>query len=105
MNKKLLLSVLATTLLLSGCTIVPGSHLSVSGKNQVTDGDESAENIDQLVDVYPMTPRLVEKLRPAAPQARVNPVLETAVQNYGRCEQVPDMRSSYSSGAHPRGTS
>lgn len=82
MNKKLLLSVLATTLLLSGCTIVPGSHLSVSGKNQVTDDDESAENIDQLVDVYPMTPRLVEKLRPAAPQARVNPVLETAVQNY-----------------------
>lgn len=82
MNKKLLLSVLAITLLLSGCTIVPGSHLSVSGKNQVTDGDESAENIDQLVDVYPMTPRLVEKLRPAAPQARVNPVLETAVQNY-----------------------
>lgn len=81
MNKKLLLSVLATTLLLSGCTFT-GSHLSVSGKNQVTDGDESAENIDQLVDVYPMTPRLVEKLRPAAPQARVNPVLETAVQHY-----------------------
>ncbi|MTG04125.1 Mu-like prophage major head subunit gpT family protein [Klebsiella pneumoniae] len=25
--------------------------------------------------------------------------------DYGRCEQVPDMRSSYSSGAHPRGTS
>ncbi|SVN77582.1 conjugal transfer protein TrbE [Klebsiella pneumoniae] len=25
--------------------------------------------------------------------------------SYGRCEQVPDMRSSYSSGAHPRGTS
>ncbi|MCQ5791866.1 hypothetical protein MZD03_26655 [Escherichia coli] len=27
------------------------------------------------------------------------------VKDYGRCEQVPDMRSSYSSGAHPRGTS
>ena len=25
--------------------------------------------------------------------------------SWGRCEQVPDMRSSYSSGAHPRGTS
>ncbi|WP_077264484.1 hypothetical protein [Klebsiella pneumoniae] len=25
--------------------------------------------------------------------------------DFGRCEQVPDMRSSYSSGAHPRGTS
>ena len=81
MNKKLLLSMLATTLLLSGCTIVPGSHLSVSGKNQVNDSDESAD-IDKLVDVYPMTPHLIEKLRPRLPQARVNPVLETALQNY-----------------------
>lgn len=81
MNKKLLLSMLATTLLLSGCTIVPGSHLSVSGKNQVTDSDESAD-IDKLVDVYPMTPHLIEKLRPRLPQARVNPELETALQNY-----------------------
>ncbi|EFD1104901.1 hypothetical protein FFW94_22650 [Escherichia coli] len=32
-------------------------------------------------------------------QSRPIPVSE------GRCEQVPDMRSSYSSGAHPRGTS
>ena len=81
MNKKLLLSMLATTLLLSGCTIVPGSHLSVSGKNQVNDSDESAD-IDKLVDVYPMTPHLIEKLRPRLPQARVNPALETALQNY-----------------------
>ncbi len=28
-----------------------------------------------------------------------------ALNALGRCEQVPDMRSSYSSGAHPRGTS
>ncbi|MBO3251697.1 hypothetical protein [Klebsiella quasipneumoniae] len=27
------------------------------------------------------------------------------LESLGRCEQVPDMRSSYSSGAHPRGTS
>ncbi len=82
MNKKRLLSMLVTTLLLSGCTIVPGSHLSVSGKNQVVDQDDSAADIDKLVDVYPMTPRLIEKLRPVAPQARVNPALETAVQGY-----------------------
>ncbi len=30
---------------------------------------------------------------------------EFKAKGYGRCEQVPDMRSSYSSGAHPRGTS
>lgn len=39
------------------------------------------------------------------------PRLNTLIDNLntliceGRCEQVPDMRSSYSSGAHPRGTS
>ncbi|EPA5649893.1 IS1 family transposase, partial [Salmonella enterica] len=30
---------------------------------------------------------------------------DKVIGHYGRCEQVPDMRSSYSSGAHPRGTS
>ncbi|MFX2854258.1 PTS sugar transporter subunit IIB [Klebsiella pneumoniae] len=32
-------------------------------------------------------------------------IKRVVVLNKGRCEQVPDMRSSYSSGAHPRGTS
>lgn len=69
------------SLLLSGCTI-PGSHLSASGKNQIVDPDESATDIDKLVDVYPMTPRLIEKLRPDLPQAKVNSELETALQHY-----------------------
>ncbi len=81
MNKKLILSMVTVSLLLSGCTI-PGSHLSASGKNQIVDPDESATDIDKLVDVYPMTPRLIEKLRPDLPQAKVNPALETALQHY-----------------------
>ncbi|MBE8943927.1 hypothetical protein G9445_29135, partial [Escherichia coli] len=32
-------------------------------------------------------------------------LLDLILEAKGRCEQVPDMRSSYSSGAHPRGTS
>lgn len=81
MNKKLILSMLAATVILSGCTI-PGSNLSVSGKNQIVDPNESATDIDKLVDVYPMTPRLIEKLRPDLPQAKVNAELETALQHY-----------------------
>lgn len=81
MNKKLILSMVTVSLLLSGCTI-PGSHLSASGKNQIVDPDESATDIDKLVDVYPMTPRLIEKLRPDLPQAKVNSELETALQLY-----------------------
>ena len=81
MNKKLILSMLAATVILSGCTI-PGSSLSVSGKNQIVDPNESATDIDKLVDVYPMTPRLIENLRPDLPQATVNKELETALQHY-----------------------
>lgn len=81
MNKKLILSMVTVSLLLSGCAI-PGSHLSASGKNQIVDPDESTTDIDKLVDVYPMTPRLIEKLRPDLPQAKINSELETAVQHY-----------------------
>jgi len=80
MNKLMLLPVLVTTLLLSGCTFT--GHLPTGGKNYVVEGDYSQEKIDQLVDVYPLTPTLVEKMLTPVPQARVNSELETAKQNY-----------------------
>lgn len=46
--------------------------------------------------------RLISKTLKLFPFALV---MVFTVLFYGRCEQVPDMRSSYSSGAHPRGTS
>lgn len=81
MNKKLIFPMFAATIVLSGCTI-PGSHLSVSGKNQIVEPNASDNDIDKLVDVYPMTPRLIDKLRPDLPQARANKELETALQHY-----------------------
>ena len=71
MNNELIFPMFAATIILSGCTI-PGSHLSVSGKNQIVEPNASDNDIDKLVDVYPMTPRLIDKLRPDLPQARVN---------------------------------
>ncbi|WP_320153678.1 polysaccharide export protein [uncultured Tolumonas sp.] len=81
MNKKLILPMLTATVMLSGCTI-PGSNLSVSGKNQIIEPSSSDTDIDKLVDVYPMTPRLIDKLRPDVPQAKVNHTLESALQHY-----------------------
>ncbi|MBA1550745.1 hypothetical protein G9H50_00005 [Klebsiella pneumoniae] len=51
-----------------------------------------------------LTGNELEMLYAAADYRRAEIVMNQYFDK-GRCEQVPDMRSSYSSGAHPRGTS
>ncbi len=67
--------------LLSGCTLIPGSHLSTSGKNVVEQQDADF-NINKLVNVYPLTPYLVEKMRSKPLVAQQNAVLEKELQGY-----------------------
>ncbi|WP_225087401.1 polysaccharide export protein [Pectobacterium colocasium] len=66
---------------LSGCTIIPGSHLSTSGK-EVIEQQDADFNIDKLVNVYPLTPYLVDKMRPKPLIAQTNPALERELQQY-----------------------
>ncbi len=76
-----LIPLLVSISVISGCTVVPGSHLSTSGKNVVKQQD-SDFNLNKLVNIYPMTPSLVEKMRPKPVIAQTNPALELALQNY-----------------------
>ncbi|TQI79804.1 polysaccharide export outer membrane protein [Serratia fonticola] len=76
-----LIPLLVSISVISGCTVVPGSHLSTSGKNVVKQED-SDFNLNKLVNIYPMTPSLVEKMRPKPVVAQTNPKLELALQNY-----------------------
>ncbi|KFK97890.1 MULTISPECIES: polysaccharide export protein [unclassified Serratia (in: enterobacteria)] len=76
-----LVSVLISASFISGCTVVPGSHLSASGKTVVKQSDADF-NIDKLVNVYPMTPQLIEKMRPAVVVAQPNKDLEAELKNY-----------------------
>lgn len=72
---------MVSTVLLSGCTIVPGSHLSTSGK-EVIEQQDADFDINKLVNIYPMTPYLVEKMRSTPLVAQNNPALERELQSY-----------------------
>lgn len=76
-----LIPLLVSISVISGCTVVPGSHLSSSGKTVIKQQD-SDFNLNKLVNVYPMTPSLVEKMRPKPVVAQNNVALEQDLQNY-----------------------
>ena len=79
--KTKLIPLLVSATFLSGCTIEPGSHLSTSG-NDVIEQQDSNFDIDKYVNVFPLTPRLVEQMRPKPLVAQANPLLQNEIQSY-----------------------
>lgn len=75
-------SLLALALVaLSGCTVVPGQGLSLRGKD-VIEPPDSQYDINKMVSIYPLTPGLVDRLRPQPVTSRANPELDEHLQNY-----------------------
>lgn len=76
LKTKAIATLLASTLL-AGCTI-PGSHLSLDGKNVVqsesnSDGDDSDNDISSRVNVYALTPNSVSQFKTEQITSRNNP--------------------------------
>ncbi|MEQ9923127.1 polysaccharide export protein [Pectobacterium brasiliense] len=80
-HKLKLIPAVVSIALLSGCTLIPGSHLSTGGKETIEQQDADF-NIDKLVNVYPMTPYLIERMRPKPLIAQNNPALERELEGY-----------------------
>lgn len=76
--KRLSVAVLMLTAL-TGCTVTPGAYISTSGKNVVDTGDR---DITKLVDIYPISPKLLDDMYTAPTIAKPNSQLEKQLTNY-----------------------
>ncbi len=80
-SKMKLMPLLVSVTLMSGCTVFPGSNMSSSGKDVIKQQDADFD-INRMVNVYPITPQLVEQLRPRPVVARPNDSLDQEIANY-----------------------
>ncbi|ENY6784432.1 MULTISPECIES: polysaccharide export protein [unclassified Providencia] len=65
--------------ILTGCTVTPGAYVSTSGKNVVDTGDR---DITKLVDIYPISPKLLDDMYTAPTIAKPNAQLEKQLTHY-----------------------
>jgi len=61
--------------------MIPGQGLSTSGKDVIKSQDNDFD-IDRMVNVFPMTPGLIDRLRPEPVISRPNPQLDALLSTY-----------------------
>ncbi|WP_421510752.1 polysaccharide export protein [Enterobacter sp. JS8-1] len=66
---------------LTGCVFLPGQDLSMTGKNVIATEDKDYQ-LDKHVEIYPLTPVLIEQLRPPVSKSQANPNLDEQVKNW-----------------------
>ena len=66
---------------LSGCVFYPGQHLDLAGKKIIA-AEDANDRLEKRIDVYPLTPSLIEKLRPSVLKSQANPNLDEQVKKW-----------------------
>ena len=71
-------------LLLSGCTVFPGSHMPTSDKNKIEEeqSEDAKENYSTDVNVYELTPQKVAQYQTKQASAQANIELEKQIASY-----------------------
>ncbi|MEX9542294.1 polysaccharide export protein, partial [Escherichia coli] len=64
---------------LTGCTVTPGVYMSTSGKNV---DDTVDHDISKFVDIYPISPKLLDEMYTPQVIAKPNPTLEKQLATY-----------------------
>ncbi|MBD1576531.1 polysaccharide export protein [Vibrio sp. S11_S32] len=80
------IALILTSILLTGCTL-PGSHLSLDGKNVVqsdsdSKDDDDSDDISNRVNVYSLTPNTVSTFKTNHVSSRSNPALDAEIAKY-----------------------
>lgn len=76
-----LLVLFLITTQISGCVIMPGQHLNTSGKKVISTDDKDYD-LDKRVEVYPVTPSLIERMRSAPAKSQDNPKLDEQLKQW-----------------------
>lgn len=81
-NMKLIHSLfLASALLITGGQVTPGQHVKTAGKNKPDVADKNFD-IDKMIDIYPLTPAVIESLRTSPLTSRANPALDEQLKQW-----------------------
>ncbi|EKS6393292.1 polysaccharide export protein, partial [Enterobacter hormaechei] len=64
-----------------GCVFYPGQHLDLAGKKIIA-AEDANDCLEKRIDVYPLTPSLIEKMRPSVLKSQANPNLDEQVKNW-----------------------
>ena len=81
LSKKMLVTAVASVLL-AGCSAMPGSNLSLDGKHVVSDNKNTQEQLSDRVNVFPLTVNNISQFRTAKVSAEVNPKLDKELAGY-----------------------
>jgi len=66
---------------LTGCTITPGQHINTSGKNNIAVTDNPYD-LNKKMDVWPLTPSVIEQLRTSQVKSQANPNLDEQLKHW-----------------------
>lgn len=82
MKSKLKLApLLVSVALIGGCSIAPGQNISTSGKDVINQQD-AGYDINKMVNIFPVTPMLIDQMRRRPSVAQPNTLLDRELTRY-----------------------